>query len=65
MFIFVIVLLYLLPRFIKVNHLFAGADSDLDGVLSFQEVLDNHDLFVGSEVNEQNKIIQHRGIMSN
>ena len=28
----------------------AGADNDLDGVLAFQEILDNHDLFVGSEV---------------
>ena len=28
----------------------AGADNDLDGVLAFQEILDNHELFVGSEV---------------
>ncbi len=29
----------------------AGADTDVNGVLSFEEILDNHDLFVGSEVN--------------
>jgi hypothetical protein len=36
---------------IQVNHLMAGADTDVNGVLSFEEILDNHDLFVGSEVN--------------
>jgi hypothetical protein len=35
-----------------VNHLFAGADADVDGVLSFEEILNNHELFVGSEVNQ-------------
>ena len=35
------------------NHLFAGADKDNDGNLSFEEILDNHDLFVGSEVIKQ------------
>ena len=36
--------------FCQVNHLFAGADQDVNGLLSFQEIIDNHDLFVGSEV---------------
>jgi len=36
----------------EVNHLFAGADADLDGRLTFAEVLDNHELFVGSEVTD-------------
>jgi len=36
----------------EVDHLFAGADSDLDGRLSFEEVLNNHDLFVGSEATD-------------
>jgi hypothetical protein len=39
-------------RVIQVNHLMAGADTDVNGVLSFEEILDNHDLFVGSEVNQ-------------
>ena len=30
--------------------MFAGADQDVNGLLSFQEIIDNHDLFVGSEV---------------
>ena len=37
---------------LQVNHLFAGADGDVDGVLSFEEILNNHELFVGSEVLE-------------
>jgi len=36
----------------EVNHLFAGADKDNDGNLSFEEILDNHDLFVGSEATD-------------
>ncbi|XP_023324145.1 reticulocalbin-2 [Eurytemora carolleeae] len=36
----------------EVNHLFAGADTDVDGVLSFQEILNNHELFVGSEATD-------------
>ncbi len=39
-------------RVIQVNHLMAGADTDVNGVLSFEEILDNHDLFVGSEVSQ-------------
>ena len=36
----------------EVNHLFAGADFDVDGVLSVKEILDNHELFVGSEATD-------------
>lgn len=33
----------------EVNHLFAAADADQDDRLSYDEILENHDLFVGSE----------------
>uniref|UniRef100_A0A2P2ICV1 Reticulocalbin-3 n=1 Tax=Hirondellea gigas TaxID=1518452 RepID=A0A2P2ICV1_9CRUS len=36
----------------ETEHLFANADDDEDGVLSFDEVLSHHDLFVGSEVTD-------------
>ncbi|XP_064121708.1 reticulocalbin-2-like isoform X2 [Macrobrachium nipponense] len=36
----------------EVDHLFAAADDDADGVLSFLEVLDHHDVFVGSEATD-------------
>lgn len=36
----------------EVNHLFAGADEDVDGLLSEQEIVNNHDLFVGSEATD-------------
>ena len=37
----------------EVTHLFAGSDEDMDGLLSFEEVINNYDLFVGSEVRIQ------------
>ena len=37
---------------IQVDHLFSGADDDGNDVLSFDEVLKNHDLFVGSEATD-------------
>jgi len=43
----------------EVNHLFAGADSDADGLLAFQEILDNHDLFVGSEATDYGDHLQN------
>jgi len=43
----------------EVNHLFAGADTDADGILSFPEILDNHDLFVGSEVTDYGDHLQN------
>ena len=36
----------------EVNHLFAGADEDVDGLLSVKEIIDNHELFVGSEATD-------------
>lgn len=36
----------------EVNHLFAGADDDVDGILSLSEILDHHELFVGSEATD-------------
>ncbi len=36
----------------EVNHLFAGADEDVDGLLSLEEILKNHELFVGSEATD-------------
>ena len=37
---------------IQVEHLFSGADDDMNEILSFDEVLNNHDLFVGSEATD-------------
>jgi len=36
----------------EVKHLFAGADDDIDGSLTFDEVLAHHDIFVGSEATD-------------
>lgn len=36
----------------EVEHLFASADDDHDGLLSFAEILDHHDVFVGSEATD-------------
>lgn len=36
----------------EVNHLFAGADDDVDGNLSMDEIVEHHDLFVGSEATD-------------
>merc|ERR1712025_990809 len=36
----------------EVEHLFSGADEDGNGQLTFEEVLNNHDLFVGSGATE-------------
>jgi hypothetical protein len=36
----------------EVDHLFSGADEDGDEQLSFEEVISNHDLFVGSEATD-------------
>merc|ERR1712154_620220 len=32
----------------EVDHLFAGADADMDDLLKFEEIIKNHDLFVRS-----------------
>ncbi|KAF0288479.1 Reticulocalbin-2 [Amphibalanus amphitrite] len=36
----------------EVDHLFSSADDDMDEQLSFEEVLDHHDVFVGSEATD-------------
>lgn len=36
----------------ETQHLFASADTDEDGTLSFEEILSQHELFVGSEVTD-------------
>lgn len=36
----------------EVTHLFAGSDDDNNGDLSFDEIVDHHDLFVGSEATD-------------
>ncbi|TRY74789.1 hypothetical protein TCAL_00653 [Tigriopus californicus] len=36
----------------EVSHLFAGADDDVDGMLTFDEILTHHDIFVGSEATD-------------
>jgi len=36
----------------EVDHLFAGADEDMNDFLTFAEVLKNHELFVGSEATD-------------
>ncbi|XP_046441821.1 reticulocalbin-2-like isoform X2 [Daphnia pulex] len=36
----------------EVDHLFASADDDHDGLLSFEEILEHHDVFVGSEATD-------------
>jgi len=43
----------------EVNHLFAGADQDVNGLLSFQEILDNHDIFVGSEATDYGEHLEN------
>lgn len=45
----------------EVNHLFAGADGDVDGLLSFEEILNNHDLFVGSEATDYGDHLHNLG----
>lgn len=42
-------------------HLFAAADTDEDGLLSHAEVLDQHELFVGSEVTDYGDHLHHMG----
>jgi len=36
----------------EVAHLFAASDDDHDGLLSFDEILEHHDIFVGSEATD-------------
>lgn len=34
------------------NHLFAATDDDHDNLLSFTEIINNHETFVGSEATD-------------
>lgn len=36
----------------EVDHLFVSADNDHDDRLSYDEIVDNHDIFVGSEATD-------------
>lgn len=40
------------------DHLFAGSDDDHDNRLSFEEILDHHDAFVGSEATDYGDHLQ-------
>lgn len=42
----------------EVDHLFAGSDDDHDNRLSFDEILDHHDAFVGSEATDYGDHLQ-------
>ncbi|XP_031639072.1 reticulocalbin-2 [Contarinia nasturtii] len=43
----------------EVNHLFAAADGDQDDRLNYDEIIDNHDLFVGSEATDYGDHLQN------
>ncbi|XP_034941214.1 reticulocalbin-2 [Chelonus insularis] len=42
----------------EVDHLFAASDDDHDNTLSFDEILDHHDVFVGSEATDYGDYLQ-------
>lgn len=41
------------------NHLFAASDNDGDERLSYDEIIENHDLFVGSEATDYGDHLQN------
>ncbi|ODM95807.1 Reticulocalbin-2 [Orchesella cincta] len=43
----------------EVTHLFAAADDDHDDVLTYEEILDHHDVFVGSEATDYGEHLQN------
>lgn len=43
----------------EVDHLFAAADNDHDDRLSYDEIVDNHDIFVGSEATDYGDHLQN------
>lgn len=43
----------------EVNHLFVAADNNHDNRLSYQEIIDNHDTFVGSEATDYGDHLQN------
>ena len=44
----------------EVNFLFQKADLNLDDKLSHKEVIDNHDVFVGSSVTDYGEILKRK-----
>lgn len=42
------------------NHLFAEADGDQDGFLSGQEMIDKHDVFVGSQATDYGSVLKRQ-----
>ena len=44
----------------ETDHLFAGADEDVDGFIDFKEGLNHHDIFVGSEATDYGEML-HEG----
>lgn len=36
----------------EVDHLFASSDDDVDNLLSFDEIIEHHEIFVGSEATD-------------
>lgn len=43
----------------EVDHLFAAADEDHDDRLSYDEIVNNHDIFVGSEATDYGDHLQN------
>lgn len=43
----------------EVDHLFVGSDDDHDDRLSYDEIINNYDLFVGSEATDYGDHLQN------
>lgn len=43
----------------EVDHLFAASDDDHDERLSYEEIIDNYDIFVGSEATDYGDHLQN------
>lgn len=43
----------------EVDHLFASSDGDHDDRLTYQEIIDNYDTFVGSEATDYGDHLQN------
>ncbi|GIY49305.1 calumenin [Caerostris darwini] len=59
------VLIWLIPNNVdtaknEVAHLIKSSDTDGDGKLSIQEIVDHHDIFVGSEATDFGEQLQHQ-----
>ncbi|CAL1273633.1 unnamed protein product [Larinioides sclopetarius] len=58
------VLIWLIPNNLETaeneaDHLIESSDSDKDGKLSIQEIVDHHEIFVGSEATDFGEQLQH------